>query len=480
MTTATMTGQIYLERIDGRQATVLASSLRDDQAEYEWLALLRPYVVGASSAQPALSYVVFDDGRAAVLRRVGDPGSQDGIRVHALLGPATHLTTQVALAAENWPGWLGLTPADRRISTPQPPAPSIRLAGELREHALHQADMLAQGLAWLLQAPSTPLGLVGCPAADRMPLLWALHEIAAVQLPRRGWTFSTDGDPEVFAIPGMITFFDAALDHDPVPDRITIDFGRDQGASPHNEKLANSLVYRFEYGVDPPDPNAPPAQVLAAVPISSAPQPSLEPLFAKAAPAPAPRQGPPPVTARQAGDLVRPVASARTAREFEFELGRLEDIAERLSDHTELRAALEETEWATRPVRRFLPADRQAETFDRIVRIAFGRGEPALAGPTARADARRLAELATSDELVRALVRASEGTELAAPLAQRWIRQNQSPAPDPDEGMGRLGMTLRRLRLPITAAGELRLRTWLFTIMLFVVFAAGLLARGVL
>src|SRR6266702_876277 len=463
MTTATTTGQVYLERIDGQPAKVLTSSLCDDQAEYEWLALLRPYVVGASSTQPTLSYVTFDDGRAAVLRRTGDLNNQDGVRVQALLGPAIHLTAQVALAAEHWPGWLDATPPDRRISAPQPPAPSIRLAGELRSRALRQADMLAQGLAWLLQAPDAPLGMVGAPEDDRIPLLWALHEIAAAHLPRRSWTFSTNGDPEVFAIPGMITFFDAPLDHDPVPDRITVDFGRDQGASPHNEKLANSLVYRFEYGVDPSDSNAAPMQAPAA-PVVAGPvaqaQPSIEPLFTKAAPAP--RSGPPPITARQAGDLVRPVAAARTAREFEFELRRLEEIADRLSDHAELRAALEEADWASLPIRRFVLADRQPETFDRIVRIAFGRGEPALSGPSARADARRLAELATSDELVRALVRASEGTELAAPLAQRWIRQSQAPEPDPEEGIGRLGRTLRWLRLPITVAGERRLRRWLF------------------
>lgn len=65
-------------------------------------------------------------------------------------------------------------------------------------------------------------------------------------------------------------------------------------------------------------------------------------------------------------------------------------------------------------------------------------------------------------------------------MAQRWIRQSRAPEPDPAEGIGRLGSTLRRLRLPITAAGERRLRRWLFVIVLLVAFVAGLLVRGVL
>ena len=290
-TVTTAVEQAFLHNARDGTTSVVASSLDGEDAELSWLGLLVPDLAGNAipgKPQPAyaLSYLTYPGGFAAVLRRSWDAGRPGTVDTHALLGVAALLTPETALAAQDWPGWLAEPPVDRRMSRlrlEQLPGPDT----EARARALAQADLLARSLAWLLQSPAAPLGLLGCPEVDRTALVWALREIAAPLLGQREWTFCTHGDADHGGPPTAITFFDARPASPTGTDRIVVDLGRDQGASPHNEYRANALVYRFEYGVDPPnveaapDPTAPDSatqDVLAWDPAAGYPEAAFGPV----------------------------------------------------------------------------------------------------------------------------------------------------------------------------------------------------------
>lgn len=459
-TATTAVEQAFLHHGDDGTTRVQASSLTDDQAVSGWLGLLAPHVgpVEGSGAgrSRCLSYRVFPNGFAAVLRQTWQADRPQVVDTHALLGLADQLTPATALTAAEWPGWRTERPATgqvERLSPHELDAPDT--AQELRTRALAEADLLARSLAWLLQTPRAPLGLVGCPDEQQIPLLWGLLAIASSELPDRDWTFSTCQLPE----PGQDGPGIAFLAREPaqIGSWTVVDVRRFPAASPQNEYRANALVYRYEYGADPPGLDATPAVLPVPAPVPRTPEPVVSP------------------ARRSALDpLVTRLVEAPDARAVDGALIELEYATAEADDRGDVRAVLERVGWAVPTLVGVLPVAHRDAALDRVMQVAFG---PTLS--TGRRDARRIAENSDSDDVVRALVRLDDGGALAQAVTTRWMRQHRLVAPDPAAGLGPVGRFLVRRGRPVSRRTEVTIFVVVAVLVLLACFVAGLLVGGV-
>ena len=446
--------QAFLRREGDGTCHVLASSLADDEAAASWTELVEPLVgpAPAAVAQRSLSYRTFPDGFAAVLYRSWRP-DRAGVDVHALLGLAEQLTPAVALLTSAWPGWRTEQPADTRMERLR--ADELDVPGtaeQLRARVLADGDLLARSLAWLLQTPGSPLGLVGCPEEQRTALVWGLLAVAAPELTGRDWTFSTHEQADSTEPPPGIAFLAAVPDD--VGARTVVDVRRFPAASPQNEYRANALVYRYEYGTEPPGFEAGGATVL--------PVPAPAPVVARPG-----RRAP----AQPSFDsMVAGVVDASDAHALDSALLDLEYATAALDDRAELRATLERVGWAVPTVHRVIPFDERATVVDRLVRVAFGS---ALTG--ARRDARRIVENSDTDDVVRALVQLDDGGALAQAVTRRWLRQHAPVRPDPAAGLSAAGRYLvRHGRLVVPRTERIALAV-VALVVVVVCFLAGVL-----
>jgi hypothetical protein len=175
--------QAFLRCDPSGSVTLVAASFDDAAAEEGWTDLLAAHLTPTSpddtSSSHALSYLVLPEDRAIVFRR----GAGDG--VHALLGHPAELTPAVALGLASWPHWWDeAADGPRMVRVGVAELHRAPDSTHLRQRALGQGNLLARTLAWLLQTPTQPLAVIGCPEQDRVALLWGLLEIAASQLAR--------------------------------------------------------------------------------------------------------------------------------------------------------------------------------------------------------------------------------------------------------------------------------------------------------
>src|SRR5690348_7669919 len=147
---------------------LVATSLVGAETVDGWTRALEPYLrrlaAPSGSWSPGLTYLQFAPELAAVLCRRADAGGGYG-HVHGLLGPAAALTSTVAAGLARWPAWLDeqVGPAQMPPLRPAQLDPDGHTAATLHSVALEYDEQLARVLAWLLQAPGRPLGIVGCP-----------------------------------------------------------------------------------------------------------------------------------------------------------------------------------------------------------------------------------------------------------------------------------------------------------------------------
>jgi hypothetical protein len=466
--------QAYFRLAADGTVTVSSSSLTDPRAVAGWTELLEDHLgAPAPPGVPAITYVTLPGGYAAVLRRRRHPAGD--IAVHALLGLPRELTPVFALTSPGWACWRDTQPTEATLPRVNPAAVPVPDAGRaLRAQALRQAELLAAALAWLLQAPHSPIGLVGCPDGDRMPLLWALLEIGRTQHARsiidRPWTFSTHGDPAPTAPPADLTFLDATDDPRRATGRIVVDLDGEHSAGPQKVNEAFAMLYRFEYGVDPVEPLRPSAATAGTGPAQPRPQPPSQPQpssqHAPTGPAPLP------APAGRYAELVHDLVDARTGAQVRSALDQLEFTVTGLDQRDGLRAELESAGFGLATIERHVPAGTRDRELDRLVRVAFGASAPGRQTSAARADARRLTMTAESDDVVRALARAAEGDDLAPALAQRWMRQHLPVKRDPAADLGLLGRFLHARGRPITLEQE---RLALLTVLLVALTVAYLI-----
>jgi hypothetical protein len=472
-TVTTAVAQALFQVAAGGVVSVVASSLDGPEAEDAWLGLVRPHLSFAETMYGpaplrALSYLVFPGGFAAVLCRTWDPQRPGVVETHALLGEEHTVTAELALSTADWPGRPVRPPADRRLPTLV--AGDVRgpeAAGRFRTRALAQGDLLAHSLAWLLQSPATPIGFLGCPPGDRIAILWALREIAAAELPGRRWTFATHDDGVVNG--GFdITFFESPPRSAGTAGLIVIDLQRGQGASPHNEYRANALVYRYEYGIDPPGADVTPAVLAPPAPVPVAAVPAVVP-----APEPVRRST---LTFARWTELAGGLVTARDVRAVDGALVELEYAVAKIDDRDDVRTALENAGWASTAIRRHVPAELRDAVFDRVVEVAFGATGTGRETAAAHDDARRLAARSPDTDLVRALARAGFDRELADVLAHRWLTEQETADPPEVARPGRIARILGRVGVPVPARGSrVVLSAVLLLGLVLGVFAGGVL-----
>lgn len=255
---------VFVEQLiigsDNGVPAVLASSMSGPDVQTGWLHVLaphlRPPVDPDAPRPPALSYLRFSDGSAAVLSRTGADRAVEGV-AHVLLGRADLLTPGLALSLSAWSGWHFGQPGQALLQLrPDQLRLGFDVAGALRAQALADADQLARVLGWLLQTSDRPLSIIGCPEPDRVALLWGLTEIAAPICRTRAWTFSTDEGGPSDSWPEIVCLA-SRPDGPGGGRRTTVDLTRDQWASPEHVKQANRLVFTYQHGWDPAQP--PPA-----------------------------------------------------------------------------------------------------------------------------------------------------------------------------------------------------------------------------
>ncbi|WP_394617045.1 hypothetical protein JNUCC0626_46795 [Lentzea sp. JNUCC 0626] len=180
----------------------LRSSFTERQPEIEWEAKLLPHLEFGSSTKwrvkaSALSYLTFDDGTAAVVRRAGGGGSPNV--AHVLVGSVKTLNSYLSLEVPRWPGWCS-NGDDVNFSAPLTGDLLARESGVVPRFARvwNVERELVDLLTVLLDNPYQGLNVVGCPFDERLAILWGLRESADGHLKSLGiwrrWSFSTYED----------------------------------------------------------------------------------------------------------------------------------------------------------------------------------------------------------------------------------------------------------------------------------------------
>ncbi|HEX6343560.1 hypothetical protein [Umezawaea sp.] len=167
----------------------------------KWRARLQEHtrlepVQGGKLPASALSYLRFDDGSAAVVRRVERGFSQGRGNAHVLIGSASVLDVSLSLALAQWGGWRDEAPPGRPAPIRARALAAVAAASRWSPTSVrHLEDQLAVVLSRLLDAPGEPLSIIGCPDEDRLAVVWGLREAADEHLRRTGcgrtWSYST-------------------------------------------------------------------------------------------------------------------------------------------------------------------------------------------------------------------------------------------------------------------------------------------------
>ncbi|WIX92965.1 hypothetical protein [Amycolatopsis sp. DG1A-15b] len=211
------------------------------------------------SGQPlpatALSYFEYDDGTAALLRRVVDGNSVGRNNSHALIGPADLLSVEVALALGDSPAWRSRVWRDEVPDGHPLPSLSAEVctmdsaaAGRRAETSPGLERDLVTVLTRLLDAPDRALSIIGCRDRDRLSMVRALRSAADFYLREqlgvcRQWSFSTYESRHEASVVGLpeIVFLPAKPPSVGDVQRTTVDLGKEPAGS-QNRVLAVQLI----------------------------------------------------------------------------------------------------------------------------------------------------------------------------------------------------------------------------------------------
>lgn len=234
---------------------VAASSFdkRSGHHEKAWYERLRSNIrlpttrSGSSPYRPkqAFSYFEYDDGLAALLRRVdqggGGPGRNNS---HALVGAKEDLNPW-SVCLEPWPGWLDEPP---RLALEPVSSAELEDVGRvqrdrLREVSIQQGDRILPLLVPMLRDPVCRIAVLGADAGEIMPILWLLHEVIepAGIAP---WTFSTYETGDSADGPRGVSVAFLSAPDEGHGNRIPVWIGDTAKESPYKE-LARGLLARY-------------------------------------------------------------------------------------------------------------------------------------------------------------------------------------------------------------------------------------------
>ena len=201
----------------------------------------------------ALSTFEFPDGWTAVVRRWSSGGTIGRNDAMALIARSSWLPLPVVLGLDqrfDWDTAAGQRPF-QKWNAEQLQALGEAGTNDLRASAQQLPDLLRRTLGRLFDAPEQPLTIVGCPAEQRVPLLWGLNKLAAARLfqqyGRRLSTFSTyeveDAD-SIAHLPTIVFLPDRPVGPT-VSRRVLVDVRVDANVSSASAELARRRVEAF-------------------------------------------------------------------------------------------------------------------------------------------------------------------------------------------------------------------------------------------
>lgn len=393
---------------DSGEHTIVSSSLDQDR-RWQWRSRLQDHVrlqpVGdLELPEAALSYLEFDDGTAAVLRRVPRGSSAGRGNTHVLIGTTGTLGASLAVRLENWEGWRDTAPPGQMGTIA--PAHLASVAGS-PERLLNRARPLERQLVdvvtRLLEYPTLPLSIVGCPDGSRLPLVWALRRATEAHLEqerrqRRRWTFSTYEDRHGSGVRNMpeIVFLPALPSTGEAHQRSVVRLDEPVTNNSQFADLAAQLVTRLFHTVSPPPRQHSEPQTQRVVP-PPPPQPAPSRRTVQESVVP---QSPPAQAASNARkELAVPLLGARTPETF---LDALRWLSTK--DRHQLRAAFD-VDAVNRAVD-FVEVDSRIETLQRILHMLYGPDLEDLRGrPDVQEHAAGLVRNCRSDQLAAMLGR---------------------------------------------------------------------------
>lgn len=212
-------------------------------------------VAGQPLPAMALSYFQYDDGTAALLRRVVDGNSVGRNNSHALIGPSALLSVEVALTLGDSPAWRsqlwqGEVPAGYQLQSLPAEVCTVDSAAAGRPAALSTGlkDDLVVVLTRLLDDPARALSVIGCRDRDRLAMARVLRSAADSYLQdqlglRRQWSFSTYESRHDVSVVGLPAIVFLPVKPSSVGDvqRTIVDLGKEPVGS-QNSALAAQLV----------------------------------------------------------------------------------------------------------------------------------------------------------------------------------------------------------------------------------------------
>lgn len=401
-------------------------------------------VPGTSMPSAGFSYLLFEDGYSAWVRRATTGVSEGRNNSLALIGPAEVLDFPAAIGLSARPGWPDEPPADGQ--TAPMPTSSIREAAArsdlvpfVRDYEQHVTLVLAG----LLANPAAPLSVIGAEERERLVILSALHRIAEVYLPRRfqdrrSWSFSTYEDKHdtgAGKLPGVV-FLPAPQPGAGTIKRIIVDLTMPRVEAtdlalarqvvrsllenrPPDERVDDMPSARRQRGRD--DGAFPPVATRPAEPAPVA-------MATEAAPVP-PARSP-----------VAKLLAARRAGPFLRELERLESEVFRhpAGLHPHLDPA------AVDRLTRFVEVDVRYELLHRVLGVLYGEGwTGGLRNVQAQEHATRLVKGARSDQLVRMVSVGARTPRIRDAAFDRWSADTGRM---PTETVGQLSARWRTAR----------------------------------
>ena len=440
-------------RPDGGLGLVVSSYLdpaQDEKWHHRLKGSVRIYpVAGTPLPTAGFSYLVFDDGSAAWIRRATAGVSEGRNNSRALIGRAEVLDFPAAVGLSLRSGWTDGPPPTGQSAPIS--AEKIRetagTAGGLLSSVPDCQDDVAVVLAGLFANPAGPLSVIGGVERERLAIVWALHRIAEIYLPQRfrdraDWSFSTYEDRHDTGagdLPGIV-FLPAAQPGAGTINRTIVDLAQPRvDAADH--ALARRVVHYLVH-------NLPPDESLNDGPVAR-PQPHpTVPRQESVAHTPAPE----PVAASTEGSPVAGLLKAQRVGEFVRELNRLEAEVERHGAvlHPYLDVATIDR------LTQFIEVSARIQLLQRLLRLLYGRGlQGELRGAQAEEHATKLIRRGQSDQLARMLgAAAPPGDRIRDAAFDRWAADAGRP---PAEKVGQLSDQLRTARrsrwFPWAAAG---------------------------
>jgi hypothetical protein len=433
----TQINQAYFAwRPDGGLRLVVSSYLDPHQNE-KWHHRLQNHVriypvQGTPVPSAGFTYLVFDDGSAAWIRRATAGTTEGRNNSRALIGRDDLLDFQAAVGLSLRPGWSDEAPPSGQ-SSPQP-GDKVRAAAGSTETLLPSVrdyqDDVAAVLAGLLANPAAALSVIGGREPERLAIVWALHRIAERYLPqrfrdRRDWSFSTYEDRHdtgAGELPGIV-FLPARQPGAGAINRIIVDLAQPR-VDPDDLTLAHRVVHYLIH-------NLPPDDTIVDVPAGH-PQPRPSTTAGTV-----PRQADPAAPAPAERSPIADLLEAPDVAAFVRELGRLEEMVtqQRLVLYPRVDPPVVDR------LTEFVEVSARTELLGRLLWVLYGpRLEVGQGNTKAEKHAAKVIKDGRSDQLARMLGAAAPPRSPIRDVAfDRWADAGRPPA-------GKAGQLSEQLR----------------------------------